>query len=147
MKYYDLISDFKKLVKKAQELEKKAWDSGDGDKLYSSELRVIYLIGQNDAINITELAKKYVATKGALSKFVNKLRRKGYVDKFRYYDNDKEVLLKLTEKGKKVYEKYKLKHSQMSSDLLKYVKSLTDTELHTLKGFFEQMENAYDRHF
>ena len=66
------------------------------------------MIGRNNKINVTELAEYLGITKGAVSQMVDKLIKKGMVNKEMVSDTENEVALELTEKGKIVCKGHKV---------------------------------------
>ena len=90
---------FIKLANKYHSLEKIPVDYGVGKDLYHSERHLIEKIGDYPEKNITELAKFFGVTKGAISQTVKKLENKGIVTRYKGEKNDKEVFLKLTKQA------------------------------------------------
>jgi len=99
----EIVSLFFETFQKFCQLDKKPMMLNEGIKLYHAELHTISDIGNNPGINITELAAHQNVTKGAVSQIVNKLEKKQYVAKFKG-DNEKEINLRLTDKGIHIYE-------------------------------------------
>ncbi len=106
----EIINLFMQAFQKYCQMEKQPMDIGNGLKLYHAEIHTIADIGKNPEINITDLAKIQDVTKGAVSQQVNKLVKKQYVAKFRG-DNEKELKLRLTDKGSEVFKIHEEYHS------------------------------------
>ena len=98
-----IVNLFMTAFQKYCQMDKQPMDIGNGIKLYHAELHTIADIGNNPEINITELAEIQNVTKGAVSQIVNKLAKKQYVAKFKG-DNEKEINLRLTDKGTEVHK-------------------------------------------
>jgi DNA-binding MarR family transcriptional regulator len=75
-------------------------DYGTGEDLFSSDIHIVTAIADNPGINLTQLADKMNISKAAVSKFTSKMIQRGYVNKDRSGNNQKEVLFHVTEKGK-----------------------------------------------
>lgn len=102
---------------------------GIDQKLYPSEIHMIYAIGKNPGMNVTELAKFLGITKGAVPKMVRKLTSKGLVESFKNGENRKEVFLRLTAEGKKAKKGYLRYHEERGSVLKKFYLGLKKEEI------------------
>ena len=89
---------FISVVNKLNTLEKTPRRYGTDELLYASELTAIETLGYHPGINVTEFAEKHSITKGAVSQLINKLEKKDLVKREKNPTNQKEVLLKLTNK-------------------------------------------------
>jgi DNA-binding MarR family transcriptional regulator len=102
----DLTIQFDKVVNKYKSLQQKPIDIGTGDIIYHPEILLIKMIKNHPEKNMSELADILSLTKGAISQTSKKLVDKGYLRKFRFDDNKKEIFLKLTKKGETFYNTY-----------------------------------------
>ncbi len=100
-----LIDLFNRILHLYSAIDKKPKDFGTGDLLYVSEIHAVYLIGSNPEINMTRLAELAGVTRGAVSQMIKRLVSKRYVAKFKGVNN-KEVSLRLTDKGYIIYQNY-----------------------------------------
>lgn len=100
-----IIDLFNRILHLYSAIDKKPKDFGTGDLLYVSEIHAVYLIGSNPEINMTRLAELAGVTRGAVSQMVKRLVSKRYVAKFRVVNN-KEVNLRLTDKGYIIFQHY-----------------------------------------
>lgn len=98
-----VIHVFEKTMNKYIATEKKPLDYGVGCLLYRAEVHTIDAIGRHAQINITDLSDDLGVTKSAVSQMIDKLTKKGMVNKRVLSKSDTEVALDLTEKGKQVY--------------------------------------------
>ena len=76
---------------------------GTPDVLYSEECHTLELIGKYEGITITEIARRVGKTKSAISQMVDRLIKKGLLEKQPHPENERGVLLKLTPKGEIVF--------------------------------------------
>lgn len=136
----------KRIVTKTHELSKHASEATPAGNLSSSEISLIILIGQHENLKVTELAIKYGATKGAVSTMVKNLVNKNLVRKTRSLENEREVLLTLTELGKSVYEE-KERHSQyLYQDIDDHLRILTPEQVNSVFKMLEALERHIDEH-
>ncbi|MCX6256118.1 MAG: MarR family transcriptional regulator [Bacteroidia bacterium] len=98
----NLIDLFLKILHLYSIIGRKPKDYGTGDLLYFTEIHTISMVGKNKEINMTRLAEMMGVTKGAISQTIHKLVHKNLILKSNS-TNKKEFNLKLSEKGKIVY--------------------------------------------
>lgn len=90
-------------------------DFGVDESLCRSEIHTIQTIGNNEGLNITQLAKMLDVTKPTISERINKLSKIKLVVKKSNDMNNKEVVLFLTEKGWVAYQNHEKKHRKLYS--------------------------------
>lgn len=149
MKTYDIntfMDVMRRLTIKIAQLEKLSIEVAGTGKISFSELNLITLIGEHENINITELAAKYGATKGAVSKMVKKLAAKQVVQKSRLLDNEKEVLLSLTELGISLFKEKKQHLNLLAEEMSEQFATLDDEHVKLFFNIFESMEAHIDEH-
>ena len=98
-----LIDLFLKILHLYSVIGRKPKDYGTGDLLYFTEIHTISMVGKNREINMTRLAEMMGVTKGAISQTIRKLVTKDFILKSNT-NNRKEINLRLSAKGKKVYK-------------------------------------------
>jgi DNA-binding MarR family transcriptional regulator len=123
-KYMNVIEKFNRMITKFNRVEKKPRDYGTGALLYPSEAHLIETIGKHPGINVTELAARHGISKAAISQKLRKLEKKELVERFKGYDNDKAVLLKLKIKGELAFKGHENFHSVMDAELIKKINEL-----------------------
>jgi DNA-binding MarR family transcriptional regulator len=131
-------------VNKMEALEKLPGDFGSGDYLNRSEIHTIMAIGMHKEINITDLARCQKISKSATSRMVDKLSENGLVEKYHTPDNDKETLLRLTQRGKIAYLGHEQYHAKFDEQMLNNIGSLSDDEIETIKKFLGAIEATID---
>ncbi len=142
----EFLNTLKRLTIKMGELSRHASDIAPVGKLSFSELSLMTLIGDFDNIRVTELALKYGATKGAISKMVKKLVQKELVKKSRTLENEKEVLLSLTAMGMTIYNEKEAHFEKLSADVSKELESLTKEQRISLFNILDLVEAHIDEH-
>ena len=103
---------------------------GTGDILYMAEAHMIEMIGRLGRITTTELAEKTEKTKSAISQIINKLWKKGIVQREKNPESAKEIFISLTDKGR-VIEGF---HSDFDKEAFKRIlteklSSISDEEM------------------
>lgn len=129
---------------KFESLEKEPRDFGTGDFLTRTEIHAIMAIGNQPGINITSLADFLKLTKSAISQIIRKLSEKNLVEKYRNDNNDKEVLLCLTPKGRVAYLGHEQFHAKFDELFNQFMVTLDDNEFLKLKQFLISLCEAAD---
>jgi DNA-binding MarR family transcriptional regulator len=142
----EFLNTLKRLTIKMGELGRHASDITPVGKLSFSELNLMTLIGDFENIKVTELALKYGATKGAISKMVKKLVQKDLVKKSRTQENEKEVLLSLTAMGRVIYNEKEAHFEKLTSDVSKELEGLTPEQRASLFNVLYLVEDHIDEH-
>lgn len=140
----DLIKKSVRIFNKYTELESKPTKYASGIILYPSEIHTIEVIGKNFNLNITEIANKLGVTKGTISKTLRKLQSKGFIEKNGKPDNNKEILIKLTEEGEKAFNAHEEYHQNFYNEIDRYLKRLTVEEKTTILDFLNKSEGLLD---
>ncbi len=111
------ISDlFIRVVNRFNEMEKIPYFSGADLLLHLSEVHTIESIGKNEDINVTKLSKLQGVSKAAISQMIRKLVKKGLVQKSISPQTENEVVLRLTKKGKDVFEWHWHYHDRLNQE-------------------------------
>lgn len=134
------MARFYQVVNQVNELERQPYDFGVGELLYPSEIHTIQAIGNDSGINVTALADKMGITKAGVSKKINKLDKRGFVSKVRGMNNNKEVLLILTEKGQRAYDGHELFHAEMYDDFNTFIHDLSQEQIDVLEEVLDKVE-------
>jgi DNA-binding MarR family transcriptional regulator len=139
-----MIHKFEKVMTKYNKTEKKPKYYGTKDLLYRSEVHTIEAIGKNRNINVTDLASYLGITKGAVSQMVDKLIKKGMVNKKVLSHTENEVALELTEKGTLIYKGHEEYHKGLYSEISKRLDHLSDKDVETFSDIMNVLENFLD---
>lgn len=145
-KFEDILAHISRIIVKAFELEKIPRDFGTGDLLYHSEIHTLHAIGAKPGMNVTQLAALLGVTKGAISQVVSKLSKKGLVNRYKEPENNKQVLLALTQKGQDAYAGHVEYHKKIGNAFFTEVGKMTDEQHAFLHLFFGKFETFIDRH-
>ncbi len=120
---------FTRIFMKYDILEKSPIDLGTGEKLSAVHVHMIEAIGKGYGITVTALSGYFMITKGAVSQVISKLQKMGYVNKTKRKGNDKEIILRLTEKGQGVFELHEKNNASTISDLMKLKEKYSQAEI------------------
>jgi DNA-binding MarR family transcriptional regulator len=141
---HDLFHLWMRINHKLDVMEKTPHDFGSGDLLNRSEIHMIMEIGRQSDVNVTDLAGHLKISKSAISQMIRKLSGKNLVEKYRDPDNDKEVFMRLTSRGRIAYLGHEHHHAKMDDRLNQYAGSMSDDEFEAVKKFFLAMEKNMD---
>ena len=109
-----------------------------GCKLCRAEIHTIQAIGNNEGMNVTELAELFGVSKPTISERLKKLIRYKLVNKRYKEGNNKEVLLTLTDKGWKAYRNHEKQHKEIFK---LYKKHFGDKSEDFIMSFSEELES------
>ncbi|HNV47070.1 MAG TPA: MarR family winged helix-turn-helix transcriptional regulator [Spirochaetota bacterium] len=141
-----IMQQFLRVVNLFQEVERQPMDFGIGMMLHPSEIHTVDAIGDSDGINVTALAHRLGVTKGAVSQMVTKLKRRGLVNKLKSVDNDRDVVLALTPKGRRAYDAHKRFHLEMYHDFFTQIDDVTFEQIEFFKSIMDKIERYVERH-
>ncbi|MDH6363639.1 DNA-binding MarR family transcriptional regulator [Enterococcus sp. PF1-24] len=103
-----------------------------------TEMHTIEAIGMYYRKTTSEVAKELSITVGTLTIAINRLVKKGYVERIRSEDDRRVVKLSLTKKGKLLYRVHQHFHREMVKNIL--VNMEADEE----KALLKALENLHD---
>ena len=113
--------------------------------LYPAEIQVLCLIHTSPELTVTDIASKLSITKSAASQSVKKLCSKNMLQKYRCKENERIVILKNTEQGKRVVEDFFSTQTQVFGEFVKEFSSTPDKELDTIRQFLTRLEDMFDK--
>jgi DNA-binding MarR family transcriptional regulator len=142
----ELMMQFYRVANKINALEKMPYDFGIGETLYPSEIHTIQAIGKSTGINVTALAQKLGITKGGVSQMISKLKKRGFINKVRSMENDKEVLLILTPKGQKAFDGHEKFHYDMYMDFVEYMSDINQEQIDMFKTVLAKVDFYVDQY-
>jgi len=110
-----------KLFNDILKIEEKFLCRGEFKSLTMSEFHIIENIGIGEGKTMSETAKALKITSGTLTTGIDNLVKKGYVFRKRSTEDRRKVLIKLTDKGTKAYNKHYKFHEEMVADTLQEI--------------------------
>jgi DNA-binding MarR family transcriptional regulator len=132
---------FKTVVELAVRLEQKPRRFGTDERLTSTEIHLIEIIGDNnEAYSVTDLSKTLGVTKGAVSQNLKKTENKGLTSKIIDPQNSSRSIVKLTSKGKTAYFAHKHWHETMDGGFKDFFLNLNRERIDFLIEFLGKLE-------
>ena len=124
------------------QIEEKSLKNGPLSDLSVTELHTIEAIGMYKERTMTEVAQDLKITVGTLTTAINKLIKKGYVDRKRIEEDRRVVLIHLTKKGKLAYRFHEKFHNDMINETISGLKEdeeeILISSLERLNVFFKE---------
>jgi DNA-binding MarR family transcriptional regulator len=124
------------------QIEQKALKEGVLKDLSITEIHTINAIGMYKYRTMTEVAQDLKITVGTLTTAINKLLKKGYVDRKRGEEDRRSVMITLTRKGKLAYRIHEKFHFHMVHATIGGLdpeeEEVLITSLEKLNNFFKQ---------
>lgn len=102
-----------KLFKDLMEIEGKCLITDEYKDISNNDMHIIEAIGVDEAQKSSVIAKRMSITMGTLTKAIDGLTKKGYVERKRGDEDKRVVRLSLTDKGKTAYYHHEQFHRQM----------------------------------
>lgn len=117
----------------------------DGENIINpSEMQILSIIYSNPSYTSVDIANQLYITKSATSQQIKKLSNKGYINKVRDTNNERKVILQLTDRGNKAVERFLGDQSEILHSLLDKMENLSDVEVNAIKYFFNELEGMLD---
>lgn len=118
-----------------------------GGDLNLSQVHCIAVIGNIEDANVTKISNELKMTTGAITKICKKLFNHGFVEKFQYAVNNKEVYYTLTESGQKIYEIHRKLHDKIYKDKKSIIAKYSDDEKAVILKFLNDISTFVDNAF
>ena len=130
------------------QIEEKSLKNGPLSDLSVTELHTIEAIGMYKERTMTEGAQDLKITVGTLTTAINKLIKKGYVDRKRIEEDRRVVLIHLTKKGKLAYRIHEKFHNDMINETISGLREdeeeILISSLERLNVFFKEKYELID---
>lgn len=85
------------------------------DQINSAQGRILYVLWENDEIPINEIGKKTQLEKSTLTSMLDKLEKDGFISRFPSKVDRRKIIIKRTEKDKKLQQKYTSISTEMTN--------------------------------
>lgn len=128
-------SKFKKIVQLSNKLEKIPSTFGTNEPFSGAEIHLVEIIGDNEGLSVTDIAKLLDITKGAVSQTLKKLSTNGVIQKSESPDNSSKFQVNLTITGKIAYYSHKNWHDQMDGGFKLYLEQLGQEKIEIIDEF------------
>lgn len=133
-----------KLFNNILRIEEFALKSAPFNDLSITEMHTIEAIGIEKARTMSEVALDLKITVGTLTTAINKLIKKGYVERKRIEEDRRVVLIKLTKKGKLAYRLHEKFHSDM---IKKTIEGLSEEEEEVLISSLDRLNMFFKKEY
>ena len=140
----EIPEQFDRIVNKYNLLQERPLDYGCGEDLYPSEIHAVEAIGKHPEAHMAEIARILGVTRGAIQQTVDRLVKKGLVEKFMDESDRKRVYLELTAKGNAAFDGHEEYHAELSSRMGKRFEGLRPGEVAFLKNLLDEVESFMD---
>ncbi len=138
------FEDWYRLINKYNQKAQKPKAYGTEDILYVAEVHMIDTIGRYEEINTSKLAEVLGITKGAVSQTTSKLLEKQLIDKQQSKVRRNEVQIRLTSKGKVVYEHHQKLHNNMQSRINDVIETMPPEMVDRIREIVTIIEQSLD---
>lgn len=144
--YYEIGKMIDKIIHKVLLYDKKGFEiRGKGEALSLLDIHILKNIGEGENKKIYELVEDMGMDRGLVASGIKKLMSNGYIIKSKSEKDKRVYILKLTEKGKEMYEESLMIKKQVLEFILKDV-SLNEEK--AILKFLSKMNQAtllYDK--
>ena len=114
----------------------------EGVELTPREIHTVQAVGEQEGINVTDLAARLGVTKSAASQMTAKLARLGFLRKSRTAQNRKEWLLSLTALGRRAFRAHRRVHGKHFDQLVGRLDAFSTTQLAAVGVVLEVVEDV-----
>ena len=130
------------------QIEEQALKQGVLNDLSVTEIHTLDAIGMYSEKTMSEVAQTLKITVGTLTTAINKLIKKGYVERKRIEEDRRVVLIKLTKRGKLAYRLHEKFHNDMINATIEGLspdeEKVLISSLERLNEFFKVEYNLKD---
>lgn len=140
-----IINDFIRLFRKYNLIVKQAVDFNTGELLHGREIETILSIGMNPGIRSHQLCDLMGISKGAVSQVVNRLLRKHYLAKYPDPGSQKSFILRLSDKGAKVYDELGMRKHKSFEVYHKLYREANPGEIALVKKVLQTIDITFDQ--
>jgi DNA-binding MarR family transcriptional regulator len=124
------------------QIEEQSLKEGILSDLSITEVHTIEAIGIYSETSMSEIAQKLKITVSTLTTAINKLIKKGYVERKRIEEDRRVVLVKLTKKGKLAFRLHEKFHGEMINNAIEGLsieeEELLISSLNKINDFFKE---------
>lgn len=139
----EATTTFSRIFMKYDALQKRPLEVTSGTLLPASQIHMIDAVGSGHGQTVTTLAAHFAISKSAVSQIVTKLVHDGYLLKTKRKGNEKEILLRLTPKGRRAHQKHARALAKAMTGVIDLGKQYSEPEI---RGFMSILADI-DRWF
>ncbi len=123
-------------------IEERSLNNRLTEGLSIAELHTIVAVGLHEVNPMKVVAARLDVTLATLTASISKLERKGYIERSRGEEDRRQVLVRLTSKGRKAYRAHDAFHKKMAESALD---GLTQEEERVLYKALEKVKTFFDQ--
>ena len=124
------------------QIEEQTLKNGILSDISITEIHTIEAIGAYSETSMSEIAQKLKITVSTLTTAINKLIKKGYVERKRIEEDRRVVLVKLTKRGKLAFRLHEKFHGEMINNAIEGLRieeeELLISSLNKINDFFKE---------
>lgn len=140
----NLIKQFEHIVSLYNTVEKTTYSYGTTIMLHPSEIHMIAAIGKHPDSNLTGLSKNLAITKGATTKMIQRLVKKGLVIKQFAPNSENEIMLSLTDVGRKAYSGHQSYRKNLNQKLTNIYTTVPEDVLNHMETIGNKTEKLFN---
>lgn len=140
------MSDFYAISNKLNQIRNTPVKFSGGVSVNSAGLSLIYAVATNPGANMSEIGTVLGLTKGAVSQMVTKLQAKGLIEKLQGKDSGKNVMLMLTDEGRRINNEQLVIRRKMAVGIENIVKKYSDSDIELIRGFLCEIGNFMEKY-
>ena len=110
--------------------------------LYSSEVHLIDTIARFPDENISQVARRLGVTKGAVSQISRKLEGKGCLIREKEEGNQKNICLRLSNKGRTAFEWHRTLHERTNIEMKQVISGMNPSDIQNLLAVLSAFEKT-----
>lgn len=142
--YQDIIEIMIRTYNEYSTLYTKQNYYGTDEPISLAQVQVIETVLKNKGNYMTYLSKELGITKGTLTKSINKLEKKGIVERYKLPSNKKEIYIRVTEKGEKIYNQYlEFTYEALFRSMIDSFEKIDSNALEVVKNMFIKADEYF----
>jgi len=130
----------RRVLNQAMILEKKTLLKHGTLRLYPSEIHLMQVIGEGPELNAGEMAQRLGITNGAVSQTLNRLEKKGVIQKTKDPALKNRVTALLTTNGTAALQKFEAGQEAALKQFSAYLAGLSERDRQTIEKFLARLE-------
>ena len=139
----DVLRCMRRIVETHVQINESPLRFTDDIVLSPRDIRGVDFIGNNDAVNVSDVAAYFQFTNSAASQLVARLVKMGFVDKQTSAHSNKEVRLLLTPQGRKAHQVFTTLMHKHTDELMRRLDAFTVQQISTASVILEVMESVF----
>nr|WP_321258416.1 MarR family transcriptional regulator [uncultured Pseudodesulfovibrio sp.] len=140
----NIYNQLRRIIEKHTQMDEQPFMLDKSMSLSPREVRTVDFLGQNEGINVTNVATHFNFTKSAASQLINRLVKRGLVSKNISEHSDKEFHLSLSPEGKKAHQLIQVMTTQRLEMFLDMTESFSTQQIATTSEVLEKVEGMVD---